>query len=277
MPDLPPTNPDQSLAQDVPGNRLIPFFLITFGIAWGLGALVLVAPGQIEALFGPLSASNPLFILAVYAPAIAAFVIVMQYAGPKGLGRFLSRLGLWRCHPAWYVLLLIVLPGIYYLGAAIGSTASEALPPLPQLLGLILFMLVLGPVEEFGWRGVALPLLQRLMAPLWAGLVLGVIWGLWHLPAFFLSGAPQSNWDIFPFVIGSVAVSVILTGFYNAARGSILVAVLFHWQVNMPIWPDAQPWDMYLFVALAVVVVWLDRAAMFSRSGAATVVIPSRE
>jgi hypothetical protein len=140
---------------------------------------------------------------------------------------------------------------------------------------MIGFMLILGPVEELGWRGYALPLLQRVMAPVWAGLVVGAVWAVWHVPAFFLSGTPQSAWQVLPFLLGATAVSVILTGFFNAARGSILVTVLFHRQLNMPMWPDAQPWDMYLFALLAVIVVWLKRAEMFRRTGAATEVMPT--
>jgi len=254
------------------------FFALTFGIAWGLVGLYLAFPGPIEAVFGELRASHPLFILAVYAPAIAAFILVLWYGGVAGLRRFLSRLFLWRAPMAWYLLLIVGLPAMSYLGAAIeGTLTREALaqPPIGQLLGLVAFMLILGPVEEFGWRGYATPLLQRRMAPLWAGLVVGVFWALWHVPAFYLGGTPQSNFDLVPFVIGAIAVSVILTGFFNAARGSILVAVLFHWQLNMPIWPDGQPWDMYLFVALAALVVWINRNAMFSRAWAATEVMPA--
>lgn len=63
--------------------------------------------------------------------------------------------------------------------------------------------------------------------------------------------------------------------FFSAARGSILVAVLFLRQLNMPTRPDAQPWDRYLFVVLAVLVVWVKSAEMFSRTVAATEVMPS--
>jgi hypothetical protein len=141
----------------------------------------------------------------------------------------------------------------------------------------MLFMLVLGPVEEFGWRGFALPLLQRRMAPLWAALVIGAIWGVWHLPTFFLSGMVQSTWSFGPFFLGSVAVSVILTAMFNDARGSILLPALLHFQLNNPLWPDARPYDMVLFALAAVVVVWLKRDSMLSRSRASTEVMPARD
>jgi uncharacterized protein len=264
-----------------PVISILVFFALTFGIAWGLMGLLLAFQGPIEAVFGPLRASHPFFILAVWAPAISAVVLVFWHGGVSGLRKFLSRLLLWRAPIGWYLLLLVGVPAIYLLGAAVGGTLTrEALaqPPILELLALVGFMLILGPVEELGWRGYALPLLQRALAPIWAGLIVGFVWALWHVPAFFLSGTPQSGWDIMPFVLGASAVSVILTGFFNAARGSILVAMLFHWQLNMPMWPNAQPWDMYLFVLLAVIVVWVNRAAMFSREGSATEIMPaSRE
>lgn len=266
-----------SRATEPPVSSLLAFVGLTFGIAWGVMGLALAFQDTVEAVLGPMRASHPLFILAVWAPAISAVLLVLWYGGLPGLRRYLSRLLLWRAPIGWYLLLLIGLPAISYLGAALGGTLTlEALaqPPLAELLALMGFMLILGPMEELGWRGYALPLLQRRLAPVWAGLVVGVVWALWHVPAFFLSGTPQSGWDVMPFLMGATAVSVILTGFFNAARGSILVAVLFHWQLNMPIWPDAQPWDMYLFVLLAVLVVWFRRADMFSRAGAVTEVMP---
>ncbi len=138
-------------------------------------------------------------------------------------------------------------------------------------------MAIKGPIEELGWRGLALPLLQRKFAPFWAGLILGVIWGLWHFPAFLLSGTPQSAWSFTPFFVGSVAISVIVTPLFNATRGSILLPALFHFQLINPIWPDAQPYDTYLLVGIAVLVVWLNRKMMFSREGGITEVIPQRQ
>jgi hypothetical protein len=75
-----------------------------------------------------------------------------------------------------------------------------------------------------------------------------------------------------------LSVAVILTPMFNAARGSILVAALFHFQQNNPIWPEAQPWENYIFAIVAVVVVVVNRKAMLSREGAVTeVLMPGEE
>ena len=259
----------------VPFRALTPFILLTFGLAWGIFAIFIFRP-EIAAVFGEVSGSHPLFVLAVYAPAISAIFLVIIYDGLSGLGRYLSRFLLWRAPLAWYVLLILGIPLFYILGAAVKGNLVGGFRSFtgPQLLAAMAFMLILGPVEEFGWRGLALPLMQRRLAPIWAGLILGLIWGVWHLPAFFLSGTPQSAWGFTPFLIGSVAVSVMLTPLFNASRGSILLAALFHFQLNNPLWPDAQPYDTVFFVAAAGLIVWRNRATMFTREDAVTRVIP---
>jgi len=261
----------------VPVHAVWPFFGLAFALAWGLVAILILYGGALEPVFGPIAATHPMFILAVYSPAIAAFALVLWHAGVGGLGRYLTRLFLWRCGWAWAGFLLIGIPAIYFAGSAIkGNLASYGFPfdTGLGLLGALGFMLILGPVEEFGWRGMALPLLQRRLVPFWAGLLLGVIWGVWHLPAFFLSGTPQSAWGFTPFLAGAIAVSVILTPLFNRTQGSILMAVLFHFQLNNPIWPNAQPYDTLVFIAVAALAVWLNRDAMFTRTHAATRVVP---
>jgi hypothetical protein len=186
--DPPPAEP--------PVRSVVPFFAITFGITWGMLVVYALVPEGVRAWIGPIHGRHPLFILAVYAPAIAALILVLRHTGLRGLRGFLSRLLLWRMPAVWWVVLLVLLPACY------------------------------------------------------------------------LSGTVQSAWSFTPFFIGSVGAGMILTGLFNAARGSLLLAALFHFQLNNPLWPDAQPWDMYLFAGVAVVVVWLDRRRMLARPGA---------
>ena len=261
----------------VPSIALVPFLLIAFGLAWGILALYILLPGPMTAIFGQLSGHHPLFILAVWSPAIAAFIVITYHAGLAGLRRYLSRMLLWRCPPLWYVFLL-GMPLLFYAGAAVkGNLFTDPFPftSLPAMLSAIAITLILGPIEEFGWRGLALPLLQRRFAPIWAGLILGGIWGIWHLPAFLLSDTPQSAWSFTPFLLGSVALSLIVTPLFNASRGSILLAFLFHLQLINPIWPDAQPYDIWFFWAAALAIVALNRKTMFRKAGTVTQVIPT--
>jgi len=271
------TDSSRDDSAEVPFNALVPFLLVTFGLAWGILALFIVLTDQMTALFGALTGQHPLFYLAVYAPAIAAFIVVLYYGGAGGLRRYLARLLLWRCSRAWYAFLIIGIPLLFYGGSAMkGNLSTEPFPfsSFQALGAAVLFMAIKGPIEEFGWRGLALPLLQRKLAPIWAGLILGVIWGLWHFPAFLLSGTPQSAWSFTPFFVGSVAISVIVTQLFNASRGSILLSALFHYQLINPLWPDAQPYDTLFFVAAAFLVVWFNRETILNREWGVTEVIP---
>ncbi len=260
-------------------KTLIPFLLITFGLTWGLALLLMLFYDQIVALFGEVTPGNPLFILAVYSPAIAGIALVLYHYGLRGLGSFLRRLTLWRMPAVWWLFLILGVPAVFFAGAAVnglavnGSIGRFPFSPWYEALPALLMALFIGPIEEFGWRGVALPLLQRKYAPIWSALILGVIWAVWHIPSFLIGGLPQSAWSIVPFFAGLIALSVILTPMFNAARGSLLIAALFHFQLNNPLWPDAQPWDSVLLVAIAVAVVILNRRALFDRATGVTEVL----
>ncbi|MGB8360256.1 MAG: CPBP family intramembrane glutamic endopeptidase, partial [Acidimicrobiia bacterium] len=214
--------------------------------------------------------------LVVYSPAMAGLYLVWRHYGVEGLRSYSRRLTLWRMPGLWWLFLILGIPAAKYVGAAINGTIGEfPFNPWYDVLPALLLAAVIGPVEELGWRGVALPLLQRRFAPLWAALILGGFWGLWHLPAFLLSGTPQSAWSFGPFIIGVLALSVLITPMFNAAGGSILIAMLFHYQMNGPAWPDAQPWENYIFAAIALVVVLANRRKMLGHEDAATSVLSS--
>ena len=258
-------------------RMLAPFFLIAFVWGWSLIAIVLAFPDAVEHLFGELSSSNPIFILAVYSPAIAAFILVLWTGGPQALNRFLSRFLLWRAHWGWYLFLVIGIPLLFLCSNALdGTLFSEPFPfsSVAAAVSAVAFMMVLGPMEEFGWRGVAQPLLQRSLAPFWAAIVLGIIWAIWHLPAFFLSGVPQGSLSFPPFFIAAVAISLIITPLFNSSGGSILLPAMIHWQLNTPLIPNVEPYNTVVFAVAAAAIIWINRKTMFDKSIGVTVVIP---
>ena len=261
----------------LPSSALGVFLGATFLITWGVISLYIFAPDAAVATFGAISGSHPLFFLATWSPALAAFAVVVFHGGRTGLRSFLSRLLLWRCPGPWVAFIFIGLPLVFMAGSLIkGGPILAPLPPegAGSLVAVLFMMLFLGPIEEFGWRGVAQPILQRHMAPIWAGLLIGATWGLWHMPAFFLSSTVYADWSFLPFFLGNVTLAVLVTPILNQSRGSLLWPMLFHWQLINPFWPDAQPWDTVILVFVTAAVVWWNRATLFSRNGAVTEVIP---
>ncbi|MEZ5937436.1 MAG: CPBP family intramembrane glutamic endopeptidase [Hyphomonadaceae bacterium] len=261
----------------VPDVALIFQIAATFILTWGVAGAFILFPEQATAAFGEINGSHPLFFLATWSPAIAAFSIVIWCTGLRGLRSFLGRLTLWRCSPVWWALILVVIPLVYMAGSLYKGGALLA--DLPEegigvAIAFLFMMLLLGPIEEFGWRGVMQPILQRHVAPFWAGAIIGSIWGVWHFPAFYLSSTVYGDWEFLPFFIGNVTLAILVTPMFNDARGSLLLPMLFHWQLINPFWPDAQPWDTYILVVLAIAIVVWKRDSMFRRESAVTRVVP---
>lgn len=276
--DQPSTAPEQYSPRPMTVRTVLTFFAGTFALSWGLGGLFVAFADQIEAVLGPMGYTNPIFIVMVWAPGIVGVLLVIRHYGMRGLVPFLRRLTLWRMPVVWWIVLLLGMPAVFYAGAVVtGNIGDFPFDPWYGVLPALIPALLIGPVEELGWRGVALPVLQRRFAPLWAALIVGVVAAIWHTPAFLLSGTKQAAWSYGPFFLGVVAISVILTAMFNAARGSLLVAVVFHAQMNGPAWPDAQPWDMVGFALVAAAVVLVVRSSMLTRGSGATTVLMSEE
>ena len=110
-----------------------------------------------------------------------------------------------------------------------------------------------------GWRGYALPILQDLLGWRAASLGLGLVWGVWNLPLFFIDGSSQAQIPPALFLLSVVAMSVVFAWLANHTAGSVVAALLFHtainfWPAVVPVLPTA---DSYQAYALVVVVLCL--------------------
>ena len=226
-------------------RSLVRFFVATLVLTWVMGVVLVVFRDPIGALFG-VGLTNPFYLLTVFAPGIVGVALVARHAGVAGLGSFFRRFALWRMSVAWWLVVLV------------GNDDGSAVVPAGVSVSALAVMFLILPLVELGWRGVALPLLQRRWAPLWASLILGVMVATWTAPFVLLIGGRPSYFGPVFFTI--VAASVIVTAMFNA-------------QVNGALWPHAQPWDTWLLVAAAVVVVVVNRRAMLDRGRGVTTVI----
>jgi len=226
------TNPSAS-SESSPASERAPtdatFYFVT---ALSLCYLALLPPCL--ARFGVISGAPDQYMmfapLAVFGPTIAALLATRRESGREGMRTLLRGLKAWNVHPIWFALAL-TLPGlIYTAGRAVyglvpGNVGGPwVYPPInaQQVAGMILV-----PIgEEIGWRGYALPRLQRRYGSFRGSMVLGVLWAMWHIPMFIASGMQStSGWLM---LTSFLPGSLFFTWFYNRTKARLLLAVLLH-------------------------------------------------
>jgi uncharacterized protein len=139
------------------------------------------------------------------------------------------------------VLCIILLQFLIFLGILLLTSTAEKVPINAKLTTswitlLVVFCdaLIRGPLgEELGWRGFVLNELQKKFSPLKSAIIVGVAWGFWHTPLWFLSGYSgiQLVKYIICFLIYIIATSIIMTAFYNLNH-NILIPIIIHQLVN---------------------------------------------
>ena len=216
-------------------RRLIAYLVFAFAIsgsAWGgLAGL----PGGIIGYGSPLRMA--LYFLGGLGPTIAAYLAVLATRDQAPLSEFHLRLLRWRVPPAWYAFAfgMPVLVGTISAAAAAYADpqylASVHLRPWYAVVPVFFVMVLGGGLEELGWRGVAQPEAERRVPPLTAALFVGLVWALWHLPLFFIPGAPQYVWNYPVFAAGVMGHALLLAWLYGRTR-SILLCVIFHASSN---------------------------------------------
>ena len=200
-------------------HPLVAFFVLAYALTWPLIPLVSVSP-----LWG---------FPALFGPALAAIIVVAVADGRTGLRDLLGRMARWRVGTRWYALAL-GLPMVLALAAAglhvmLGAQMAVEFGNL-SVLNFVVFVLIVG--EELGWRGYALPKLLAGRSALSASLILGALWGAWHLPTFFVPGAPQYGLPFSALVLLTLSYSVLFTWVYLHTTGSVLIATLLHGAIN---------------------------------------------
>ena len=187
-------------------------------------------------------AYHPLFRFAISAPTFSAFLVILWLRGKQGLLAYMARYLDFSIPLRWYALIFGGIVGFGFLLRIIEESIGVEVPVLsfswfsfiPYALYWILFDP--GPLsEEGGWRGFALPLLQRHFSPFWSAIILGTVWTIYHLPAFYISTLNQSSFaSTFPlFLISTVMLTMFMTYAYNATRGNIPLMILIHWAYNL--------------------------------------------
>jgi uncharacterized protein len=261
------------------GNKpLILFFIIS------LLFITLIALPGILVNYGVIDVELPFIPIAIlgsWSPNLVAFFVIAfvikQKGGVKDLFR---RWTMWRVSSWWYIaafspIAVSLIAALLYFQFDPQASVTTNFPGLPFLAGFLVISLITGAMgEELGWRGFALPWLQTRFNALGASLILGVIWGLWHLPLWFTGmGWEETSFWLFSWV--GIAMTVILTWICNSTRGNMLLVTLFHMSYNFGMGLIGELWSIPLnkiieysaivFTAFMIVIIVVNGPSKLSR------------
>ena len=185
---------------------------------------------------------NSRMYIAPFGPTVSAFLLTYADEGVRGVKNLLKRGVDFHFRKIWLIPIFFLMPAIVGLSLLLAILTGESMPEMPVLsqpwiiIPAFFYILFLGgPLEEeFGWRGYALDRLQMKYNALVASVILGFIWGLWHLPLFFMPRQEMYyNIPIWGFILGTILFSIIFTWIYNNTGGSILAMLLLHTMGNL--------------------------------------------
>ena len=214
-------------------HPLLALFGIAFGVTW-IGVFSQAAALRWGRPLLPPTISGALAVLGC---PLAALTVAKATGGVAARNALLLRYVRWRVSIGWYVLalfapavLLTAAAGVAELVRSHGLAFEPRQITLASLLsfpgGLLLY--ARGNWEEMCWRGAALPRLQSDHSALTASLFIGLVWGAWHFPYYFIPDHAVQVMGLAPYVAFTVGGSVILAWIFNSTNGSLLLVTLFH-------------------------------------------------
>jgi membrane protease YdiL (CAAX protease family) len=221
-------------SETVVRRRILGFFGVCLLLTW-VPWMVLGATGaNVDEGVGSL-----VFGLAASGPSLAALVMWLRYRGSDRMPRQVA--WSWRWPIAAVVLgaappiVAALLLGVDGIPAHASSVIAGAGGPL----GALVYTFFAGPVaEEFGWRGYLQPRLRRYYGRIAVTAVIGVAWGLWHVPLFFLEGTGQHDKGLVSlegllFFLGLFPLSFTILFVSERLRGGVWAAILLHAAWNL--------------------------------------------
>lgn len=219
-------------------NPLISYFILTFAISWTIWLpIVASVQGWVN-----LDVPYALYYFGSFGPAISALILTALTNGAAGIRELVSRIFKWRVEFRYYAFAVLAPFGLFVLAYLLNRLTTgkwsdlrllgkaDYLPYLGPLFVLGLWFLTYGFGEETGWRGFALPHLQKNRSAASATLILALLWACWHFPAFFFRDTYADlgllGFPLFAFMM--IFSTMTFTWLYNSTRGSVFIVIVFH-------------------------------------------------
>lgn len=236
--------------------RRRPLSVYAVVVAWVIALFAITGIGMLPLFFYRLDLSKltfssriPIMVgigieLTAYAPTLAAMVVAGLMPTGGGIRRLLRPVIRWRVSVHWYLIALVGPSLLFLLGDVIRLVIGAALPeswlaiPSAAALAFLVGALIAGSFgEEVGWRGLGQSRLQQKYGALWAAVLVGLIWSLWHLwPVVAPGGLSTTTWSETSLTfIRLIATSIVYAWLFNSTRGSLLIVMLAHAGHNLAV------------------------------------------
>lgn len=204
------------------------FILIAFTISWSIW-------------FVEIKIGKKLF-LAPFGPSIAGLIVAYKENGVEGLKKMLKRVFSLNFDKVWLLPVFFLMPSLVFISYVLGCLIDNIKMdfsffsnPLMILYNFVIILFLGGPLcEELGWRGYMLEKFQKIYTALDSSVYVGFVWGLWHIPLFFMINQEiYKNIPFLGFVLGAIFLSIVFTWIYNNTNKSIFAVILFHTSSNI--------------------------------------------
>lgn len=252
------------------------FYLLALALSWLAWSPLVLSRSGVGLL--PFSVPMPWTVAGTLGPLIAALVMWQSEQG--GAAGALRRLLRGSGRGVFGVIVGPLLVGAtFVIGTALILTRNPAAGWQFGALTLYGFHWITtlfgGPIfEEWGWRGYAQPRLQARLGALPAALVVGLGWGLWHLPLFLVPA--WSSASLPSYLVMVTCLSVLMAWGFNISGGWIVAAIAMHYTYNassrvlgeflggaaLRSWPDPVVAILLAFLIAAVLVALLTRGQL---------------
>jgi membrane protease YdiL (CAAX protease family) len=256
-------------------HPLISFLVLCFVISW---SVVLFAAATMGVGGWETVGMAAMILVGQFGPTLASLTVIRSLAGKSGVRAYMRSTVAFKQAPWLLVFALLFYPVLFAVavgvtvmrGAPAPDFASGQIGPLALAFfpTLALSLVFGGFSEELGWRGFLLPRLQRRIGFVGSGLVIGLLWALWHLDPEYVAAGMRGGWGTFldlerdalqAYLSETISMSLVMAWLFNRSRGSIFLMILMHASANASVtalrllWIEKPP----LWSETVIIVQWM--------------------
>ncbi len=203
------------------------FLLYTFSVTWLSWLIIIIGNRYFDALWN----GEPLFwipyVIGSLGPALSSYIIYRQFKGDfaeKSFVRYIFDKKIER--QIWLIFGSFLVWRLFMIWIAFGINQPRAI--LSILINLP-FLIVLGGLEELGWRGILQPKLEKAIGYLPSVLAVGIIWSIWHLPLWLIKGTVQSSFPFGLYLLSGIVLTSSFTTLYKYTNNLFLCVLSHAW------------------------------------------------